>query len=125
MPSSGSVPAAAPGRTKPIHDAWYGFYPNGREVLVAIEEQHGERLAAVYAIGPGIEGDQPAEWTRREGRIVDDDLVFEEDGKSTLRFHPRGDGGLRATWISPDGKTSMAAGMRWIDPHHFSRAEAR
>src|SRR6202035_1800993 len=78
-----SVPAAASGRAGPVHDAWYGFYPNGREVLVAIEEQHGERLAAVYAIGPGIEGDQPAEWTRRQGRIVDDDFVFEEEGKST------------------------------------------
>ena len=68
-----SVPASAPGRVAPVHDAWYGFYPNGREVLVAIEEQHGERLAAVYAIGPGIEGDEPAEWTRRAGRIIDDD----------------------------------------------------
>jgi hypothetical protein len=120
-----SVPPAAPGRAVPVHDAWYGFYPNGREVLVAIEEQHEERLAAVYAIGPGIEGDEPAEWTRRQGRIVDDDLVFEEDGKSTLRFHPRADGGLKATWISPDGKSSMAAGMRWIDPRDFSIAEAR
>ena len=120
-----SVPASAPGRAGPVHDAWYGFYPNGREVLVAIEEQHGERLAAVYAIGPGIEGNEPAEWSRREGRIVDDDLVFEEDGKSKLRFHPRADGGLKATWISPDGKSSMAAGMRWIDARDFSRAEAR
>ncbi len=120
-----SVPAA--GRsTGPVHDAWYGFYPNGREVLVAIEEQHGERLAAVYAIGPGIEGDEPAEWSRRTGRIVDDDLVFEEEGKSTLRFHPRADGGLKAIWISPDGKSSMATGMRWVDPQHLSRnAEAQ
>ena len=121
-----SVPASAPGRAAPVHDAWYGFYPNGREVLVAIEEQQGERLAAVYAIGPGIEGDQPAEWTRRQGRIVDDDLVFEEEGKSRLRFHPRADGGLRAIWISPDGKSSMATGMRWVDPQHLSRrADAR
>ncbi len=121
-----SVPASAPGRAGPVHDAWYGFYPNGREVLVAIEEQHGERLAAVYAIGPGIEGDEPAEWSRRTGRIVDDDLVFEEEGKSTLRFHPRADGGLKAIWISPDGKSSMATGMRWVDPQHLSRnAEAQ
>src|ERR1700732_243541 len=121
-----SVPAAASGRAGPVHDAWYGFYPNGREVLVAIEEQHGERLAAVYAIGPGIGGDEPAEWSRRAGRIVDDDLVFEEEGKSTLRFHPRADGGLKAIWISPDGKSSMATGMRWVDPQHLSRrAEAQ
>jgi len=120
-----SVPASTAGRAGPVHDAWYGFYPNGREVLVAIQEQHGERLAAVYAIGPGIEGDEPAEWTRRAGRIVDDDLVFEEEGKSTLRFHPRADGGLKAIWISPDGKSSMATGMRWIDPRDFSIAQAR
>ena len=45
--------------------------------------------------------------TRREGRLVDDGFLFEEKGKSTLRFRPRADGGLAATWTSPDGKTSM------------------
>src|SRR5262249_41055781 len=115
-----SVPAAVPGRAGPGHDAWYGVYPNGTGVLVDIGEQKGGRRAAVYAIGPGIEEDEPAEWSRREGRIVDDDLVFAEDGKSALRFHRRADGGLKAIWISPDGKTSMAAGMRWIDARDFS-----
>jgi pimeloyl-ACP methyl ester carboxylesterase len=130
-PSTGaSAPAAsgapAPGRGKAVRDTWYGFYPNGREVLVAIEEVHGQELAAVYAIGPGIDKDEPAEWTRREGRIVDDDFVFEQNGKSTLRFHPRADGGLKVTWVSADGKSSMEAGLRRIDPHHFlRRADAR
>jgi hypothetical protein len=87
---------------------------------------HGRELAAVYAIGPGIDEDEPAEWTRRQGRLVDDDFVFEENGKSTLRFQRRGDGGLKATWTSPDGKTSMDAGLRRIDPRDFSRrAESR
>jgi hypothetical protein len=122
----GALGAPGPGRSKAVRDSWYGFYPNGREVLVAIEEMRGEKLAAVYAIGPGIDEDEPAEWTRREGHIVDDDFVFQEPGKSTLRFYPRADGGLNATWISPDGKTSMEAGLRRIDPHHFlRRAEAR
>jgi pimeloyl-ACP methyl ester carboxylesterase len=126
----GSAPAAsgapASGQGKAVHGAWYGFYPNGRELLVAIEAMHGRELAAVYAIGPGIDEDEPAEWTRREGRLVDDDFVFDENGKSTLRFQPRADGGLKATWISPDGKTSMDAGLRRIDPRDFSRrAESR
>ena len=125
-----SAPAAsgalAPGKGKAVHGTWYGFYPNGRELLVAIEAIHGRELAAVYAIGPGIDEDEPAEWTRREGRLVDDDFVFEENGKSTLRFHPRADGGLKASWISPDGKTSMDAGLRWLDPQNFfRRAEPR
>jgi dienelactone hydrolase len=125
-----SAPAAseapAPGQGTAVHGAWYGFYPNGRELLVAIEAKRGQELAAVYAIGPGIDEDEPAEWTRRQGRLVDDDFVFEENGKSTLRFHPRGNGGLKVTWISPDGKTSMDAGLRRIDPQNFSRrAESR
>ena len=74
----------------------------------------------------GIDEDEPAEWTRREGRLVDDDFLFEEDGKSTLRFRPRADGGLKATWTSPDGQTSMDAGLRRIDPQDFARrAESR
>src|SRR5215472_6586334 len=118
--------APASGQSKPVHDTWYGFYPNGRELLVAIETTHGQGLEALYAIGPGIDEDEPAEWSRREGRFVDDDYVFEENGKSTLRFHSRAAGGLKATWTSPDGKISMEASLRRIDPRRFSRrAEAR
>jgi pimeloyl-ACP methyl ester carboxylesterase len=123
-PSASNAPAS--GQSTPVHDTWYGFYPNGREVLVAIETTHGQNLEALYAIGPGIDGDEPAEWSRRKGRVVDDDYVFEGKGKSTLHFHPRASGGLKATWISPDGKTSMDASLRRIDPHRLSRrAEAR
>ena len=127
-PASGpsALDAPTPGRGRAEHDAWYGFYPNGRELLVAIEAVSGQEVVALYAIGPGIDEDEPAEWTRREGRLVDDDFVFEGNGKSALRFRPRADSGLKATWISPDGKTSMEASLRRIDPRQFSRrVEAR
>ena len=127
-PASGpsALDAPAPGRGRAVHDTWYGFYPNGRELLVAIETVRGQEVVALYAIGPGIDEDEPAEWTRREGRLVDDDFVFEGNGKSALRFRPRADSGLKATWISPDAKTSMEASLRRIDPRQFSRrVEAR
>jgi pimeloyl-ACP methyl ester carboxylesterase len=117
-PAALDAPASV--RGKPIRDTWYGFYPNGREVLLAVEDVRGQHLAAVYVIGPGIDEGEPAEWSRRSGHIVDDDFVFEEQGKSTLRFHPRPDGGLKATWISPDGRTSMEASLRRIDLQRFS-----
>jgi pimeloyl-ACP methyl ester carboxylesterase len=106
--------------------SWYGFYPNGREVLLAIEETHGAEVSAVYAIGPGIDENEPAEWSHRKGRLVDDEFIFDEKGKSTLHFRPRADGGLSATWTSPDAKTSMEAGLRRLDLQHFTRhADAR
>jgi pimeloyl-ACP methyl ester carboxylesterase len=109
----------------PVREAWYGLYPNGREVLLALERVEGNRLTAVYAVGPGIKPGEPSEWSRRRGRIVDGEFVFAEPGMSTLRFRPRDDGGLDATWISSDGKYSMEAGMRRIDPEDFVRGRAR
>jgi hypothetical protein len=126
-----SAPTAASAASAPSGDrrgrqSWYGFYPNGREILLAIEAASGHDLDAIYAIGPGIDEDEPAEWSRRKGHLVDDEFIFEEQGKSTLRFRPRADGGLIATWTSPDGKTSMQAGLRRLDPLQFPRrAEAR
>ncbi len=105
-------------------EAWYGFYPNGRELLLAIESRQGGNLEAIYAVGPSIDGKYPSTWSRRAGRTVDDAMVFEEGGKNTLRFRPRGDGGLAATWISHDGKTTLAAQLRRIDPRSLARREA-
>jgi pimeloyl-ACP methyl ester carboxylesterase len=99
-----------------FRDVWYGFYPNGREVLFGVESVRGNELNAVYAIGPSIDNKHPAIWSRRRGNIADDSFIFEEKGKSTLHLHMHQDGGLNATWISPDGKTSMAAHLKPIDP---------
>src|SRR5216684_3036127 len=118
---TGSGPARESGKAPQFRDVWYGFYPNGREVLIGVEAVHGDDLTAVYAIGPSIDGAFPAAWSRRQGRIVDDSFVFEEKGKSTLRFRPRPDGGLGASWSSADGKTSMAAHLRSIDPHTLAQ----
>ena len=125
--SGGSAPTApatlsASGASKNgSRQSWYGFYPNGREVLLAIERMPGGDIDAVYAIGPGIDENEPAEWSRRKGRLVGDEFIFDEEGKSSLRFRPRVDGGLNATWTSPDGKTSMEASLRRLDLQHFLR----
>jgi dienelactone hydrolase len=116
---AGFATVSAPGGGKTSKQSWYGFYPNGREVLLAVEAVHGSEIDAVYAIGPGIDANEPAEWTRRKGRLVGDEFVFDEEGKSTLHFRPRSDGGLSGTWTSPDDKTSMEAGLRPLDLQRF------
>jgi hypothetical protein len=124
--SAPSAATSASSSSKNIRQSWYGFYPNGREILLAVEGVRGSEVDAVYAIGPGIDENEPAEWSHRKGRLVDDEFVFEEKGKSTLRFRPRTGGGLRAIWTSPNGKTSMEAGLRSLDLQRFSHhADAR
>jgi len=121
-PTGSASPATADGKaTGGFRDVWYGFYPNGREVLFGVETAHGDDLSAVYAIGPSVDNKHAAAWTRRKGRVVEDSFVFEEKSKSTLRLHPRQDGGLSATWISADGKTSMTAHLKPIDPQSLAR----
>ncbi len=120
--STGSGAATDAAKAPPrFRDLWYGFYPNGREVILGVEAAHDDDLTAVYAIGPSIDDKYSAAWSRRKGRIVDDSFVFEEPGKSTLRFRLRQDGGLGATWVAADGKTSMAAHLKPIDPHSLAR----
>lgn len=118
--SGAAAPAKPPQR---LRDLWYGFYPNGREVLLGVEAVHGDKLSAVYAIGPSIDDKFPAAWSRRKGHIVDESFVFEESGKSTLRFRPRQDGGLQASWIAADGKSSMSAHLKPIDPQSLAHRE--
>jgi pimeloyl-ACP methyl ester carboxylesterase len=121
-PTGSASPATADSKASGgFRDTWYGFYPNGREVLFGVETVKGDDLTAVYAIGPSVDNKHPAAWTRRKGRIVEDSFVFEEKGKSTLRLHPRQDGGLSATWVAADGKTSMSAHLKPIDPQSLAR----
>jgi pimeloyl-ACP methyl ester carboxylesterase len=99
-----------------LRKVWYGFYPNGREVLLGVEAVHGDAVSALYAIGPSVDDKHPATWTRRNGHIAGRGFVFEGRGMSTLRFRPTQDGGLAATWMSADGETSMEAHLQSIDP---------
>jgi pimeloyl-ACP methyl ester carboxylesterase len=130
-PAASTLPAgsgAAPDSARAavgFRDVWYGFYPNGREVLLGVEAARGDNLTAIYAIGPSIDNKHAATWTRRKGRVIDDGFVFEEPGKSTLRFRPRPDGGLSATWVSADGKTSMAANLKSIDPAALAKRDKK
>ena len=77
----------------------------------------GSGLTAVYAIGPERSADEPAAWTpaRRAGLSMTTSSSRKTAG-ARCAFTRAPDGGLKATWVSPDGKNSMAAGMRWIDP---------
>ena len=115
--SGGSIVPSSDSAVAPISvRIWYGFYPNGREVLLALEQAKNDNLVGIYAVGPSVDDKFPATWGRRVGRIAAGDFVFAEPGKNTLRFHPRSDGGLGATWVSGDGKTTLTAQMRLVDP---------
>lgn len=114
--ASDGLPGARP--------VWYGFYPNGRELLVAIRPVNGDHVQAIYAIGPSIDRKYPSTWSERTGRLVGGEYVFDEPGKNRLRFRLRDAGGLAVTWISRDGESKMTADLRRINPAILARPRA-
>jgi len=125
--SGGTVAPSAEPATIPALSVkmWYGFYANGREVLLALESSKGDNLTAIYAVGPSVDDKYPASWGRRIGRIAGGDYVFSEPGKNTLRFHPRADGSLTARWKSNDGKLGLTAQLHRIDPRTLVTRETK
>lgn len=104
---------------------WYGFYANGREVLLALESARADHPVGIYAVGPSVDNKYPASWGRRVGHRIGGDYVFSEPGKNELRFHPRENGDMTATWKSNDGKLSLTAQLRPIDPRALISRETK
>ena len=106
--------AASAGDTavRPFLGKWYGYYANGREVMLVVERAHDADVEAVYAIGPGADRSAKASFTRRKGHIADGRLVFAEGGLATLRYSPRSDGTLDAQWVAADGGSHLEAVLR-------------
>jgi dienelactone hydrolase len=115
-------PASVPTRAVRM---WYGFYANGREVLLALESAKGDSPVAIYAVGPSVDNKYPASWGRRVGHVAGGDYVFSEPGKNELRFHPRENGDLTATWESNDRKLTLTAQLRPIDPRTLISRETK
>lgn len=91
---------------------WYGYYDNGRELMLVIEHVAGDAVEAVYALGPMPDRSLSASITRRNGRIAESRLIFAAPGRSTLRCTPRADGRLDAQWIATNRRSYFQTTLR-------------
>lgn len=94
---------------------WYGYYPNGREVLLSVEKQQGKTVNALYAVGPALQSAGRAECMRRVGQAKGYEIDFREPGFSSLRFRLRSRREMDATWVSADGKITLEARLKRTD----------
>lgn len=109
LPPKLALAAPGGGPADPFLGKWYGYYSNGRELMLAIERAAGAEVEALYAIGPGLDPGQRPAAVPRAGRVAGNALVFEEKGMSTLRFELRPDGMLDTLWIAADGASRLNA----------------
>jgi hypothetical protein len=115
LPPGLTVAVAGGGPADLFLGKWYGWYANGREVMLVVERTAGAEVDAVYATGGGPDPAWKAGVMHRKGRVVDGKLVFEEAGLSTLRYGPRPDDSLAAQWIAADGTSSLEATLHRVN----------
>jgi hypothetical protein len=104
--------ATTPKASFDLTGSWYGFYRNGREVMLRIDEVNGERIAATYLLGAGLNPEERSESSRREGRFIKGELLFDEPNLNQLCYRLRPDGSLAGSWQSRDGGASLDTVLR-------------
>lgn len=112
---SGSAGNAGGGPRSPFIGRWYGFYVNGREVMLTVEPPSGGTVTATYVLGPGVVAGQQPETTVRKGRQSGSGLVFDEPGLNPIEYRMRADGRLAGTWRAVDGTSELHILMQRID----------
>ncbi len=100
-----AMPSGGP--ADPFLGKWYGYYRNGREVMLAVLGADAASVDADYIVGPGFTPQLKGAVSRRSGRIDDGALVFAGEGRSTLRCTRRADGSLEAAWTAADGGAEL------------------
>lgn len=110
--SASTVPVSGPSS---FAGRWYGFYLNGREVVLTVERPESDSVRASYTLGPGVVPGQEAETSRRTGRLDGNQLVFDKAGCNILRYRMRPDGKLAGSWISVDGSSRLDLVLQRID----------
>ncbi|HTH16460.1 MAG TPA: alpha/beta hydrolase-fold protein [Magnetospirillum sp.] len=115
LPGDLHVAGAAPGAPEALSrlpGQWYGFYPNGREVLVTVEETRADGATLVYAWS-GL-ADEKGGWTRVTAQW-DGGTLRSANAKRVLSYRPTADGRVAAHWERVDGSQPMDATLERLE----------
>ena len=83
---------------------------------LVITRVDGERVDALYLVGPTPSGDAKSDASRRTGRITGYTLELSEAGKPTIRFRVRADQGLDVEWLSANGTSRLTTVLQRVTP---------
>jgi hypothetical protein len=110
-----NVPAAA----QPFAGRWFGWYTQGREMLLIVRQVSGTRVTAVYAWSAlGRQPDEAAGYSVRHGYLDAGAgfMVFDDRGQARIVFSRRRDGQMDVVWTRPEGGGEPLSGtVRKLD----------
>lgn len=113
------APSSAPRSLAAMLGRWYGFYPNGREILFIVEEVGSDRARAVYSFGPlARHADSQSAYTPRRGEFdaTSGTLSFSEpQASSNLEARLAADGRMDFTWTHKQSGGRLVTRLRKLD----------
>ena len=115
LPADLRVAASAPGTPEPLSrlpGQWYGFYPNGREILVTVEEARLDGATLVYAWS--ALGEEKGGWARVKAEW-DGTALRAANAKRVLSYRPTADGKVAAHWERADGTLPLDAVLERLE----------
>ena len=116
LPAS-AVPARdVPAPAKPFAGRWFGWYTQGRQIMLIVQSATATNVTATYAWSAQFRDpeDMPGHRLRR-GRIEGGRLVFDEPGQVRLEFTRRADDSLDVLWTRVSDRLSVRGLVRRVD----------
>jgi dienelactone hydrolase len=109
-----NVPAAA----RPFAGRWYGWYTQGRQLMLVVQSATASTVTATYAWSAQFRDpeDEPGHRLRR-GRIdaKTGRLIFDERGQTRIEFKLRSDGDMDVVWTRVSDGLTVTGRVRRID----------
>jgi pimeloyl-ACP methyl ester carboxylesterase len=114
LPADLAIARSGAGPAAPLLGKWWGVYPNGLEMILAVERVENQSVQAVYATGPIPGTSSKSNYARMTGELSGGTLTFQRPGKASLHYRLRPDGNLDAEWVSSDGARRISAVLRLL-----------
>lgn len=117
LPAGVQAARQVPARAAPFAGRWFGWYAQGRQMMLIVQSATATEVSATYAWSAQFRdaGDAPG-YRLRQGRIeASGKLVFDDPGQARLEFTRRPDGGLDVLWTRTSDHLSVKGQVRRID----------
>lgn len=116
---AGAAPARElPAAARPFAGRWFGWYTQGRQMMLIVRSATASRVTAVYAWSAQFRDPEDEAGHRlRHGRIETrtGKLIFDDPGQSRIEFTRRSDGGMDVLWMRVSDGLSVRGLVHRVD----------
>jgi hypothetical protein len=118
LPAAAVAARQVPGPAKPFAGRWFGWYAQGRQMMLIVQSATASSVTATYAWSAQFRDPEDVPGHRlRHGRIETGTgkLVFDEPGQVRLEFTRRQDGGLDVLWTRTSDGLAVKGQVRRVE----------